>query len=183
MSKFDIALFTRAVQFASEKHRTQRRKDHEASPYINHPLALAKLLANEGGVDDVEVLCAAVLHDTIEDTNTTHEELRSLFGGAIATMVQEVTDDKTLPKSVRKQRQIEHAPLISRGAQLIKLADKICNLRDVLNSPPTSWTNKRRLEYLAWSGEVVKGLRGINANLELIFDELYARTGEIEPSK
>ena len=108
------------------------------------------------------------------------QPVRALFGGSIATMVQEVTDDKTLPKSVRKQRQIEHASLISRGAQLVKLADKICNLRDVLNSPPTSWTKERRLEYLAWSGEVVKGLRGIDAKLELIFDELYGRAEEID---
>lgn len=179
MNGFDIGLFTRAVQFASEKHSTQRRKDEDASPYINHPLALARLLANEGGVTDVEVLCTAVLHDTIEDTDTTAQELEVHFGKSIALMVQEVTDDKSLPKTIRKQQQVDHAPHLSRGAQLVKLADKICNLSDILNAPPAGWSKERRLEYLMWTGEVVEGLRGVNTTLEQIYDSLYERKGEI----
>ncbi|MDD5472056.1 MAG: HD domain-containing protein, partial [Sideroxydans sp.] len=90
-----MGAFAKAVAFAAEKHRNQRRKDAEASPYINHPIALANVLANEGGVDDVTVLCAAVLHDTIEDTETTAIELRTLFGPKVASVVMEVTDDKS----------------------------------------------------------------------------------------
>lgn len=127
-----------AVAFAAEKHRNQRRKDADASPYINHPIALANVLANEGRVHDVAVICAAVLHDTIEDTETTEDELRSLFGPEVASIVLEVTDDKALEKQVRKQLQIEHAPHASPKAKLVKLADKICNLRDILASPQRS---------------------------------------------
>ncbi len=127
----DLALLFRALAFAAHKHRDQRRKDAEASPYINHPIALAEVLAGEGGIADVEVLAAALLHDTIEDTDTRFEELEREFGARIAGMVAEVTDDKNLEKSERKRLQVEHAAGISPGAKLVKLADKICNLRDV----------------------------------------------------
>ncbi len=131
-----LAALVQAMAFAADKHRNQRRKDAEASPYINHPIALANVLANEGGVQDVTVLCAAVLHDTIEDTETTAGELRALFGDQVAAVVLEVTDDKSLDKAQRKQLQIEHAAHCSPQAKLVKLADKICNLRDLLTSPP-----------------------------------------------
>ena len=127
------------LNFAAEKHKNQRRKDVEASPYINHPIALANVLANEGGIANGEILCAAVLHDTLEDTETTETELRDHFGDTITTIVLEVTDDKKLPKAQRKQLQIDHAPHISQGAKLVKLADKICNLRDMLSAPPKDW--------------------------------------------
>ena len=126
-----LGLFVRAAAFAADKHRKQRRKDAEASPYINHPIAVANVLVSEGGIDDPVVLCAAVLHDTIEGTETKVDELRALFGSTVASVVLEVTDDKSLDKPLRKQRQIEHAPHLSRQAQLVKLADKICNLRDI----------------------------------------------------
>ncbi|MBP1628829.1 MAG: phosphohydrolase [Holophagaceae bacterium] len=169
----------KALSFAAEKHRNQRRKDPEASPYINHPIALADLLVNEGGVEDPVVLCAAVLHDTIEDTETTPEELGRVFGPAILGIVLEVTDDKSLEKSVRKQLQVEHAPHCSPGAKLVKLADKICNLRDILSSAPRGWSVERRLEYFDWAGRVVAGLRGSHAGLEAIFDGVYARRSEL----
>jgi guanosine-3',5'-bis(diphosphate) 3'-pyrophosphohydrolase len=159
------------VAFAADKHRNQRRKDAEASPYINHPIALA----NEGGVQDVTVLCAAVLHDTIEDTETTADELRALFGDQVASVVLEVTDDKSLEKSMRKQKQIEHAPHISPQAQLVKLADKMCNLRDILASPPADWSAERKQAYFDWAANVVAGLRGVHPGLEAVFDEVYAR--------
>ncbi|MCB1986791.1 MAG: bifunctional (p)ppGpp synthetase/guanosine-3',5'-bis(diphosphate) 3'-pyrophosphohydrolase, partial [Burkholderiaceae bacterium] len=138
----DLHLLLKATEFAANKHRNQRRKDAEASPYINHPIALANLLVDTG-VYDVVVLCAALLHDTIEDTETTGDELEAQFGRAIASIVLEVTDDKRLAKEVRKQLQIDHAPHISTAAKLVKLADKICNLRDILASPPAGWTDER----------------------------------------
>jgi guanosine-3',5'-bis(diphosphate) 3'-pyrophosphohydrolase len=170
-----LAALVQAVAFAADKHRNQRRKDAEASPYINHPIALANVLANEGGVQDVTVLCAAVLHDTIEDTETTADELRALFGEQVASVVLEVTDDKSLEKSVRKQRRIAHAPHISPQAQLVKLADKISNLRDILASPPADWSPERKQAYVDWAANVVAGLRGVHPGLESVFDGLYAR--------
>jgi guanosine-3',5'-bis(diphosphate) 3'-pyrophosphohydrolase len=174
-----IGVFVRAVAFAADKHRSQRRKDAEASPYINHPIALANVLANEGGVDDATVLCAAVLHDTVEDTETTVDELGALFGPKVASVVMEVTDDKSLEKSLRKERQVEHAPHISTEAKLVKLADKISNLRDILASPPADWSAERKQSYFEWAARVVDGLRGVHPGLESIFDELYARQDQL----
>ena len=162
-----------ALQFAAFKHRDQRRKDHAASPYINHPIALARILWHEGGVHDPGVICAALLHDTIEDTQTTPEELRDAFGARITRIVLEVTDDKLLPKAERKRRQIEHAPHLSRGAKLVKLADKICNLRDVAASPPPTWSLRRRRQYFDWARKVVAGVRGVNRKLEDAFDAAF----------
>jgi GTP diphosphokinase / guanosine-3',5'-bis(diphosphate) 3'-diphosphatase len=169
----DLALLFRALAFAAHKHRDQRRKDAEASPYINHPIALAEILAGEGGVADAEVLAAALLHDTIEDTDTSLEELRAEFGERIAAMVAEVTDDKSLPKAERKRLQIEHAAGISAGAKLVKLADKICNLRDVAERPPAKWDLQRRQEYFEWARRVIDQLRGTHPGLEAVFDAAY----------
>jgi guanosine-3',5'-bis(diphosphate) 3'-pyrophosphohydrolase len=174
-----IGLLVKVEAFASEKHRTQRRKDADASPYINHPIALANVLANEGGITDAVVLSAAVLHDTIEDTNTTAEELTAIFGAKIAATVLDVTDDKSLEKHVRKHRQIEHAPHISQEAKLVKLADKICNLRDIRESPPADWSPDRKQGYFDWATKVVAGVRGIHPELEAVFDGLLARHAEL----
>ena len=169
------AMLIGALSFAADKHRNQRRKDKEASPYINHPIALARILSVEGGVDDGVVLCAAVLHDTIEDTETRYDELAGQFGREIAEVVLEVTDDKALPKAERKQLQIEHAPRLSRAAKLVKLADKIANVRDVADHPPSEWPMERRREYFDWAKRVVDGLRGTHPGLEALFDAAYAR--------
>ena len=174
-----LGAFAKAVAFAADKHRNQRRKDAEASPYINHPIALANVLANEGGVEDVTVLCAAVLHDTIEDTDTTSEELQAIFGPKVASVVMEVTDDKSLEKSLRKQRQVEHAPHISKEAKLVKLADKISNLRDIIASPPADWSAERKQTYFEWAAKVVAGVRGVHPGLESVFDGLLARQAEL----
>ena len=171
----ELALLFRALAFAAHKHRDQRRKDAEASPYINHPIALAEVLAGEGGVSDAEVLAAALLHDTIEDTDTSLEELQREFGERIAAMVAEVTDDKNLPKADRKRLQIEHAAGISPGAKLVKLADKICNLRDVADRPPAKWDLQRRQEYFEWAKKVIDELRGAHPGLEAAFDAAYLR--------
>ena len=159
-----------ALAFAAHKHRDQRRKDEDASPYINHPIALADILVNEGGVTDHVVLCAAILHDTIEDTETTYEELMVAFGREIADVVAEVTDDKSLDKAERKLLQIEHAAHASPRAKLVKLADKTCNLRDIATTPPADWSDERRWEYFDWAKKVVAGVRGTNAALEAAFD-------------
>lgn len=174
-TKDNCGLLLSAATFAARKHSTQRRKDVEASPYINHPLALADMLANMGGVTDTEVLCAALLHDTIEDTETSAEELHAAFGPAIAGIVMEVTDDKSLPKQRRKDLQVEHAQHISKKAKLVKLADKICNVRDIAASPPSDWSVDRKREYFEWARRVVDGLRGGNAALEAAFDDAYHR--------
>ena len=171
--KGELALLLKALAFAAHKHRDQRRKDPEASPYINHPIALADVLVNEGGVTDVEVLCAALLHDTVEDTATTPEELEAAFGERVARIVAEVTDDKALPKAERKRLQVEHAGELSPEAKLVKLADKICNLRDVAERAPPSWDLARRREYFDWAKRVVDGLRGTHPRLEAAFDAAY----------
>jgi GTP diphosphokinase / guanosine-3',5'-bis(diphosphate) 3'-diphosphatase len=171
----DLALIIRATAFAADKHRNQRRKDAEASPYINHPIALANVLAHEAGVDDVTVLAAALLHDTIEDTATTSQEVEATFGAEIAGIVVEVTDDKSLPKAERKRAQIEHAPHLSQRAKLVKLADKICNLRDMSDCPPADWPLERRREYFDWARQVIDGVRGTHSQLEALFDDEYAR--------
>jgi len=169
-----LALLLEAAAFAADKHRNQRRKDAEASPYINHPIALANLLKREG-VDDPAVLCAALLHDTIEDTNTTAAELRVAFGEIITSVVLEVTDDKNVERAVRKQLQVQHARGLSDRAKLVKLADKICNVYDIVASPPANWTLARKREYLRWAMDVVDGLRGAHPGLEAIFDDVHAK--------
>ena len=172
--KDGLSLILKALDFAALKHRDQRRKDALASPYINHPIALANVLVHEGGVAEPVVLAAALLHDTLEDTQTTAGELRAAFGDVITRVVEEVTDDKSLLKAERKRLQIEHAAAISREAKLVKLADKICNVRDVANHPPAKWDLARRREYFEWAKAVVDRMRGVHPELERRFDEAYA---------
>lgn len=129
------------------------------------------MLANIGGIDDVDVLMAAILHDTVEDCDVTEAEVRELFGPEVAAYVMEVTDDRSLPKAERKKAQIDHAPHLSAGAKAIKLTDKISNIRDVTNNPP-DWPIERRREYIEWGVAVVAGLRGVNPKLEAYFDDL-----------
>jgi GTP diphosphokinase / guanosine-3',5'-bis(diphosphate) 3'-diphosphatase len=169
----DLPLVIRAAAFAAHKHRDQRRKDAGATPYINHPLALARILAVEGGVSDAATLAAALLHDTIEDTETTADELEREFGAEIRRIVEEVTDDKSLPKAERKRLQVEHAAHVSYSAQLVKLADKIANLRDVAAAPPDRWDLQRRQEYFDWGKRVIDRLRGAHPALEAAFDEAF----------
>ena len=169
----ELKLLLKALQFSALKHKDQRRKDVDTSPYINHPISLASILCNEAHVTDIEVICSALLHDTVEDTKTTPEELESEFGEAIKNIVMDVTDDKSLEKADRKQAQIDHAAHISDKAKLVKLADKISNLRDVSINPPPDWTLDRRQEYFDWAKRVIDQVRGVNPGLESIFDEIY----------
>lgn len=168
MSDHPSAFLLRAAAFAAYKHRDQRRKDADASPYINHPIAVANVLA-DAGVDDPIVLAAALLHDTIEDTDTSRAEIEHLFDRQVASIVAEVTDDKSLPKAERKRLQVEHAATISDKAKLVKLADKICNLRDIIESPP-DWPVERKREYFDWAQAVIDRLRGVSPPLEALFD-------------
>jgi len=174
MNPGSTRLLVDALAFAAYKHRRQRRKDPEASPYINHPIALAHVLSSEAGISNAKVLAAAILHDTIEDTETTYEELRERFGRTIAGVVREVSDDKTLSRADRKRLQIEHAEHLSRRARLVKLADKISNVRDIAANPPHDWPLQRRREYFDWAKAVVDRIRGTNKRLARAFDEAYA---------
>ncbi|HMI53378.1 MAG TPA: HD domain-containing protein [Candidatus Saccharimonadales bacterium] len=174
MPRPNTTVILKAIQFAACKHEKQRRKDVGESPYINHPIAVAYILADVGGVTDVDALVSAVLHDTIEDTNTTPAELEQQFGQSVLRVVEEKTDDKTLDKEVRKQLQIELAPRLSALAKAIKLADKICNVRDVIDCPPVGWSIQRRKDYLDWTEMVVLGCRGTNESLERCYDQLLS---------
>lgn len=178
IEKPDLKVLARALSFAAHKHRDQRRKDVEASPYINHPIALFDQMVNVGDITDIEMLCAALLHDTIEDTETTENELIAEFGSAISGIVAEVTDDKRLPKARRKQLQVEHAPHLSTRAKAIKIADKTCNLRDIAESPPHEWSAQRRREYFDWARSVIDALRGDWPVLEAAFDREYEKRFE-----
>ncbi|MCM2358510.1 MAG: HD domain-containing protein [Geobacteraceae bacterium] len=161
----------RAIAFAAEKHKDQRRKDVKASPYINHLIAVATVLAEEGKVTDEELLLAAILHDAVEDTETSFAEIEEHFGKTVAGIVREVTDDKTLKSEVRKRLQVEHAPHASSRAKQLKIADKICNVRDIIHNPPSGWSLERKQEYLLWTRRVVAGCRGVNELLDKAFDE------------
>ena len=166
----------KAYEFASQKHKDQRRKDPSKSPYINHPIQVASLL-NQSGVTDPEIISAGILHDTIEDTKTTYEELVREFGPNIANMVMECTDNKSLPKVTRKQEQITHAYNISRGAKLVKLADKYANLSDIRTNPPASWTPKEIEGYVVWAYVVCGGMEKTNDFLEGKLMEIFKSYG------
>lgn len=161
-----VTTILQAIDFAAQKHRDQRRKGRNCEPYINHPIEVAKLISEIGGISDIDILVAAILHDTIEDTDTTEEEISKMFGAEAASLVKEVTDDKSLSKTDRKKLQVEHAPHLSRGAKIIKLADKISNIADIIDNPPDGWSNERRRDYVKWGRAVIAGLKDSNAQLE-----------------
>jgi GTP diphosphokinase / guanosine-3',5'-bis(diphosphate) 3'-diphosphatase len=169
----NLVLVQKAMEYATQQHHGQSRKDEANTPYINHPIALADLLMNFAGITDTNVIVAALLHDTVEDTDSTVEDIEELFGTAIRNIVIEVTDDKSLPSPERKRLQIEHAANISYEAKLVKLADKICNLRDIITRPPVKWSLQRKQEYFEWAKAVIDQLRGTNEKLETLFDEVY----------
>jgi GTP diphosphokinase / guanosine-3',5'-bis(diphosphate) 3'-diphosphatase len=156
----------KALSFAAEKHRFQKRKDTAGTPYINHPINVALLLSEMGNEDDIDLLIAAILHDTIEDTETTPDEISSAFGDIVRNIVLEVTDDKNLPKEERKRLQIVLAEKKTVAAKKLKLADKICNVLDIINHPPGDWSTERKLNYLTWAEQVLEGLTGANPALE-----------------
>jgi GTP diphosphokinase / guanosine-3',5'-bis(diphosphate) 3'-diphosphatase len=164
-----------AAWFAAEKHAFQRRKGAAAEPYINHLLEVAHLIATALSKPDPNLLIAGLLHDVIEDTSVTREELVQKFDADVVGLVAEVTDDKSLPKAERKRLQVVHAATISPRAQMIKLADKISNLRAMLESPPAGWSWERRKEYFLWARQVVDGLSQPDPVLKAEFDRTYSR--------
>lgn len=174
----DISLILKALEFAAGRHKAQFRKGSDRSPYINHPIQVASLLANEVKEKDPALITAAILHDVIEDTVSTRkqkkeliEQIREIFGDEVLSITLEVTDDKSLGKKERKRMQIVHAPLLSEKAKKLKLADKTVNVNDMTAHPPITWPLKRIKKYLDWSEKVVAGLRGVNKELEDNFDE------------
>lgn len=170
----ELPLIIGALNFATQEHRDQMRKGAHPTPYIHHPIALAHILTVEGGILDPVVIAAALLHDTIEDCEVLPTYLAHLFGQEVADVVSEVTDDKSLPKAKRKELQVEHASHASPRAKLVKLADKIANVRDIGQCPPADWSEERRNEYAYWAKRVVDGLRGTHPGLEAAFDDAHA---------
>jgi guanosine-3',5'-bis(diphosphate) 3'-pyrophosphohydrolase len=172
---FNLAKILDAIVFAAEKHQGDVRKNKQRSPYITHPLLVAQAIVQIGEIQETTILAAAILHDTIEDTDTTREEIKERFGEDILSIILEVTDDKTLPKMVRKRLQVAHAVELSHEARIVKLADKLINCRDILDDPPDYWPLKRRQDYIQWGADVVFRIRGTNQQLETAFDQLLAR--------
>lgn len=170
----DLVRFARALDFAARAHVDQRRKGERAEPYVNHLAETAALVAEACGGRDVDAVLAALLHDTLEDTDVTYDELAAAFGTVVADVVAEVTDDKELAKAERKRLQIVHAPHACPSAKLVKLADKTSNLRSMAASPPAGWTRERIIEYIQWAEQVVDGLRGVSESLERRFDAAAA---------
>ncbi len=168
-----------ALVFAAERHKDQRRKGNEHAPYINHPIQVAAVLSVEAGIDDEDTLVAAILHDTVEDTPTTFKEIADRFGEDVAGLVKEMTDDKRLPSPTRKQLQIQHAPSLSAKAKLLKFADKTSNVRDLASNPPEDWSVDRQIAYLDWTEAVIAGCRGVNEDLERIYDQALQEAREI----
>lgn len=167
-----------AFDLAARRHSGQHRGDEGQSPFMNHVVAVAAVLAVEGGVTDLDLLTAAVLHDSVEDTPTTFEELTEQFGPIVAGLVREVTDDAVLPYARRKELQIANAPTLSAAAKQLRVADKIANLRDITERPPVGWSLERRSQYLSWSEQVVAGCRGANPQLDRVFDHAAERCRE-----
>ncbi|MEN7546772.1 HD domain-containing protein [Rapidithrix thailandica] len=175
LPKANYAKLLKAIQFASEKHKHQKRKGKEGVPFINHPIQVANILSETAAITDENLLMAAILHDTIEDTQTYPEEIELLFGNEVKRLVLEVTDDMSLPCQERKRLQIINAKALSSKAKLLRIADKICNVKDILYSPP-SWSTQRKLEYLNWAEEVVVQIENIHPGLNKLFNSYLAKS-------
>ena len=178
MKETELRTFLHALQFAAMKHRSQTRKGIDQTPYINHLIEVARILA-DCGATDAALLTAAVLHDAKEDQDVSLEYIAAEFGADVAHLVREVTDDKSLPKEVRKQLQVESAPKKSDLGKQLKIADKISNVREVAAAPPADWGLDRRQAYLDWAERVVAGCRGINPKLDQLFDETLSEARAI----
>lgn len=179
----DVQRILEAAQFAARHHAGQKRKGEAGEPYINHLIEVAELIVSSSEVLDTNLVIAGFLHDVVEDTAVTAQELEQRFGSDVTSLVMEVTDDKSLPKEMRKAKQVENAHKQSPRAQTLKLADKISNLRALLSSPPANWSAQRKLEYFEWAHAVVSRLTAPNAVLKAEFERTYARIGELEPVK
>lgn len=175
MSENPIVRLARAYRFAAQAHVNEKRKGERQEPYVNHLVEVAELVAGATDGADIDLIIAALMHDTVEDTEVTPADLTREFGPRVAALVAEVTDDKGLPQAERKRLQVEHAPHLSRDAQIIKLADKTSNVRDIAASPPKGWTPERRADYVDWARQVVDICRPASPRLAALFDEAAAR--------
>jgi guanosine-3',5'-bis(diphosphate) 3'-pyrophosphohydrolase len=175
ISALSVQRVLAAAQFAATKHSRQKRKGIDGEPYINHLIEVAGLIAGSTNVPDTDLIIAGLLHDTVEDVGVTLAELEQEFGHDVASLVAEVTDDKSLPKETRKALQVQNAPKKSVRAQVIKLADKISNLRSLLASPPPDWSFERRHQYFQWAKQVVDALSAPNPKLKAEFERTYAQ--------
>jgi (p)ppGpp synthase/HD superfamily hydrolase len=172
----DIITVLRAAETAAQWHAGQRRKGAQDEPYVNHLIEVATLVARARGSQ--ETIVAAMLHDSIEDQKIDPALIAEQFGAEVAAIVLEVTDDKSLPKEVRKAKQVQNAAGKSPAAKLLKLADKIANVRSVTRDPPHDWPVERRRAYVEWCGMVVAGLRGTSPMLESEFDQAVGQFWE-----
>jgi len=166
------------ADFAAKKHKLQKRKDPEGTPYINHPIGVARNLTEEGGVEDLDIIQAALLHDCVEDTDTTFEELEFHFGPVVTGIVREVTDQKEIPKAERKRLQVLNAPKLSKSAKTLRMADKIYNLRDQIRALPRGWTEQRRREYFVWAEQVAMGVYDGHSGLAAILQNIFVQYKE-----
>lgn len=173
----NIYRLMKSLDFAAIKHKDQRRKDPNQTPYINHPIGVAQIISKEANIVDTDILIAAILHDTVEDTDTTLDEIQDIFGSKIGNIVSEVTDDKALSKEARKQAQIDKSPFVSYEAKIVKLADKLYNLRDLERQTPIGWTEERVQEYFIWASKVCDGIRGVCKPLDSSLDKMFINRG------
>jgi len=169
----------KALEFAANRHKYQIRKGIGKIPYINHPIQVAKTLV-DFGEDDIDLIASALLHDVVEDTTQGEKQIKDLselilqmFGENVLLTVLEVTDNKTLPVEERKRLQVQHTPKLSDRAKKLKIADKICNILDIVNDPPEGWSEDRKIAYIDWAKRVVEGARGLNPDLDTYFDKVY----------
>ena len=172
----------KALEFAANRHKYQTRKGISKTPYINHPILVAKTLLNFYE-DDTDLLISALLHDVVEDTAKNEKQVKELselilqmFGENVLLTILEVTDNKNLPVNERKQLQIQLTPKLSDRAKKLKIADKICNILDIIEDPPEGWSDDRKIAYIQWAKNVVDGARGLNSELDQMFDDVYEQS-------
>jgi GTP diphosphokinase / guanosine-3',5'-bis(diphosphate) 3'-diphosphatase len=178
-----VSKILNAAQAAARWHAKQRRKGSARAPYINHLLEVAKLVDQATGSKDPDLIVAALLHDAIEDQGVSRAAIAEQFGEDVAALVDEVSDDKSLPPEVRKRLQVEQAAKKSRRAKILKLADKISNVTDIGNDPPPDWSVERQRQYVQWGRDVVAGLRGTSPELERLFEEAAAEAERLINSR
>lgn len=178
MNNLNYTLIFKALNFAAERHKHQLRKGEIKVPYINHPIKVITVLT-EFQEDSPELLSAAALHDVVEDTargekeiNLLSDNIKEQFGNQVLNLIIEVSDDKSLPYQERKRLQVENTPYLSNNAKKIKIADKICNIKDMINDPPIDWPTERKVKYLEWAEKVIEGARGVNQSMETYFDQV-----------
>lgn len=178
MSTENLSKLLNAINYAIKNHGLQTRKSDETTPYVTHCISVASYLTSIAGITDIEVIMAAVLHDVVEDTDAKYKEIECLFGKRVASIVAQVSDDRLLSKVERKKLQVRNAPTKCYEAKLVKLADKLHNLSDLLQNPPHGWSPDIIRGYFVWSHAVVAGLRGTNSPLEEELDKVFSSTLE-----